>query len=223
MARASLKDRIRSLLETGDLDQVAEEALTRRRVLGQLVSLTFDSDPLIVYRAIEAVGTCALRLAPRDPDSIRELLRRLLWLITEESGGICWHAPEMIAVIVRQLPELFEDYLEVAASFLVTMEPEDLEHFRPAALRALGLLGGIPERLQAEIMPVLEAALGSTDPQSRGMAVWTLGELGETAAIGRRTGLLSDSAEVLHYRAGELQRPTVAELARAALSQAGSA
>ena len=88
MARASLKNQIRNLLEEGDLDQVAEVATARRRTLGQLVSLTFDSDPTIVYRAIEATGVCAGRLAKIDPDSVWEHLRRLLWMISEESGGI---------------------------------------------------------------------------------------------------------------------------------------
>lgn len=217
MARMSLKDQIRGLLEEGDLDQVAEVAAARRRTLGQLVSLTYDSDPMIVYRAIEATGICALRLASIDPDSVWEHLRRLLWMISEESGGICWHAPEMMAEIVHRLPDQFSEYLEVTASFLLTMEEEDLGHFRPGVLRALGLLGEIPQDLRPELMPAVTEALDSPDAQTRGMAVWALSRMGEADRLTGRLELLSDAGEVDHYHDGECHRTTVADLARSAL------
>ncbi len=221
MARASLKNQIRNLLEEGDLDQVAEVATARRRTLGQLVSLTFDSDPTIVYRAIEATGVCAGRLAKIDPDSVWEHLRRLLWMISEESGGICWHAPELMAEIVHRLPDQFSEYLEVTASFLLTMEEEDLEHFRPAALRALGLLGEIPGDLRSELMPAVTAALDSPDAQARGMAVWALSRMGETDLISGRKELLSDDGEVDHYHDGRHHRTTIADLTRSLLDAVG--
>jgi len=212
MARTSLKTQIRELLLSGDLEGVAEVAAARRRVLGQLVSLTFDSDQLIVHRAIEATGLCTERLAPIDSESLLELLRRLNWMITEESGGICWRAPEMMAEIVRRDPDRFSDFLDVTASFLITMEPEDLEQFQASVLRALGLLGIIPDERQAELIPRITAALDSPDSQVRGMAVWALSELGRIAVLGERPELLSDQEEVEYYSEGELSRITVAEL-----------
>ena len=216
MARTALKTQIRDLLAAGDLEGVADTAVARRRTLGQLVSLTFDHDPLIVYRAIQAVGICARRLAPVDEESVLELLRRLNWMITEESGGICWHAPEMMAEIVGQAPERFSDFLDVIASLLITMEPEDLEHFRPSALRALGLLGGswkdLSEELKADLLPAVTDALDSPDPQVRAEAVQALLSLGETAPLQDHPGLRSDSGEVDHYHEGQLDRITVGEL-----------
>ncbi len=220
MARTSLKTQIRELLLNGDLEGVAGMAVARRRVLGQLVSLTFDSDQLVVHRAIEATGLCAERLAPVDPESLLELLRRLNWMITEESGGICWRAPEMMAEIVRCDPDRFSDFLHVTASFLITMEPEDLEHFRASVLRALGLLSIIPDERQAELIPLMMASLDSPDPQVRGMAVWALSELGKNAVLGERSELLSDQEEVEYYSEGELSRITVAELTGSLLDAA---
>ncbi|MFC1530522.1 DVU0298 family protein [Gemmatimonadota bacterium] len=212
MARASLKSQIRELLLVGDLEGVAEVAVARRRTLGQLVSLTFDSDQLVVHRAIDATGRCAERLAPIDTESLLEILRRLNWMITEESGGICWHAPEMMAEIVKRDPDRFSDFVDVTASFLITMEPEDLEHFQASVLRAIGLLGSIPEERQTELIPLMTAALDSPDPQVRGMAVWALSETGENAALAERSGLLSDHDLVDYYAEGELNRITVAVL-----------
>jgi len=219
MTRRSLKASIRDLLAAHDLDGVAALALERRRTLGQLVSLTFDADPLIVHRAIEATGICAERLLPTDPESVLEHLRRLLWMITEESGGICWHAPELMAEIVRRDTERFENHLTVTASFLTTMEKEDLEHFRPAALRAVGLLGEIPESVFSEVLPAVISALGSSDPQTRGMAVWALDRLGETVPLADEPGLRDDMAEVGFYEAGLYSIRTVADLVREALNR----
>ncbi len=212
MTRTSLKTQLRELLLSGDLEGVAEVAVARRRVLGQLVSLTFDSDQLVVHRAIDATGRCAERLAPVDAESLLELLRRLNWMITEESGGICWHAPEMMAEIVRSDPDRFSDFLDVTASFLITMEPEDLEHFRTSVLRALGLLGFVPEERLAEMLPLIEASLDSPDPQVRGMAGWALSALGQKAILAERSELLSDHEMVAYYADGDLNRITVAEL-----------
>ncbi|MFC1500362.1 DVU0298 family protein [Candidatus Zixiibacteriota bacterium] len=217
MVRTSFKSQIRELLEMGDLGQVAEVALSRRRTLGQLVSLTFDSDPLIVYRAIEATGLCAERLAPTDPEALLELLRRLNWMITEESGGICWRAPEMMAEVVRRDPVQFGDFLDVVASFLITMEPEDLEHFRISALRALGLLGIISDERQTELIPLVITNLDSPDPQVRAMSVLALSEMGEHAVLEDRSGLLSDDGEVEWYADGDLSLVTVADMTRSVL------
>ena len=217
MARVSLKNQIRELLASGDLDQVSELAVARRRTLGQLVSLTFDSDPLIVYRAMEATGLSALRLGEIDPDSVWEHLRRLLWMISEESGGICWHAPEMMAEIVHRLPDQFSEYLEVTASLILTMEEEDLEHFKPSVIRAVGLLRDIPEGLRPDLLPAIRSALDSTDAQSRGMAVWTLARIGEIELIAERNELLSDTGEVDHYHDGEFRKTTVAGMTRSVL------
>ena len=99
------------------------------------------------------------------------------------------------------------------------MEKEDLEHFRPGALRALGLLREIPAELHSELMPEITAALDSPDPQARGMAVWALSRMGESRLIEGRVELLSDDAKVDHYHNGEHQQTTVAELTRSLLDR----
>jgi len=147
-----------------------------------------------------------------DPDVIREHLRRILWLVTEESGGICWHAPELMAEILAQTPGKFTDFVPIAASFLVTMEEEDLEHFRPGALWAIGRLGELAEKQHPELVPAVTAALGNSDPQARGMAVWCLGQIGRLDLVSDRPELLRDDGPVGLYRERTLSRTTVGEL-----------
>ena len=141
----SIKKQIRQLLQDRDLDGLADLAGRKRRSLGLLVSLTFDSDPLIAWRAVEGMGAAADRIAEDDPDFVRQHLRRLYWLLNEESGGICWRAPEAMAEIVRRRPDMFADYIPIIVSLIEEMAEEDLSHFRPGILWAIGRLGHLAE------------------------------------------------------------------------------
>jgi len=151
-----------------------------------------------------------------DPDVIREHLRRILWLVTEESGGICWHAPELMAEILAQTPGKFTDFVPIAASFLVTMGEEDLEHFRPGALWAIGRLGELAREQHSELVPAVATALEDSDPQARGMAVWCLGQIGRPDLVSDRPELMGDDGPVDLYRERTLSRTTVADLAERA-------
>ncbi|KPJ95937.1 MAG: hypothetical protein AMS18_02015 [Gemmatimonas sp. SG8_17] len=214
----SLKTTLRDLLEEGHFEQIADLAAKRRRVLPSLVSLTFDTNPQICWRAIEALGVAAKRVARDDPDFVREQLRRLYWLISEESGGICWHAPEAMAEIVFHEPELFGDYLSIAVHLLVSIEEEDLEHFRAGALWAIGRLGPLAGYHVDSVRGAVIAALDDPDPQVRGTAVWCLGRVGQAATLGDRSDLLSDYGSVALYIKGTLEQTNVSELAERALS-----
>jgi methylated-DNA-[protein]-cysteine S-methyltransferase len=213
MAHIALKHTLRQLLDQGQLEQIAEMAATRRRILKVLISLTYDEDPQICWRAVEAQALAAVRIANDDPAYVREHLRRLFWLITEESGGICWHAPEAIAEVVHHMPALFGEYIPIVVTLILELAEEDLEHFRPGALWAIGRVGALAGDHVQEVMPAIAAALKDPKPQSRGMAVWCLGELGQAAILTGRQDLLSDEGPVDLYEDRVLKRTTVAQLA----------
>jgi len=178
------------------------------------VSLTFDADRQIGWRAVEAMGLAADRIARHDPEYVRQHLRRLHWLLSEESGGLCWLAPPAMAEIVRYRPQLFADYIPIVVSLIVGMAAEDLEHFRAGILWAIGRLGSLAgEHLQA-VLPAITAALDHPDPQVRGMAVWCMGQVGQVARLTDRPALLSDEGSVSLYQEGIIKDTTVGRLLR---------
>lgn len=191
-------------------------AVRTRRVLGTLVSLTFDPDELIGWRAVEAMGLAAGRVARRDPQVVRNHLRRLHWLLSEESGGLCWRAPEAMAEVVCAGPELFADYVPIVALLLVTLAEEDLDHFRAAALWALGRLGPLAGEHVLDVLPAVASALDDPNPQVRGMAAWCLGQLGQKRLLEDRADLRGDGASVVLYQDRRLHRTTVGDLVRRA-------
>ena len=209
----SLKDTLYDLLDQGSLEQVAEMAKRRKRVLGSLVSLTYDPDPLISWRAVEAMGLACDRIADADPECVRQHMRRLYWLISEESGGICWRAPEAMAEVVYHRPQLLADYLPIIVSLLGEMAEEDLAHFRAGVLWAIGRLDAACRDHIPDVIPEIVAALDNSDSQVRGMAVWCLSAVGQGECVSARPDLLSDDGPVELYEERRLVHATVNSLA----------
>jgi hypothetical protein len=214
-----MKKHLRQLLQEQRLGEIADLALGKRRVLGLLISLTYDRDPLIGWRAVEAMGAAAERMASHDPDRVRDHMRRLYWLICEESGGICWLAPQAMAEIVCRTAVAVADYVPIIVSLLPEMAEEDLSHFRAGILWAIGRLGPLADPHVAAIAPAIGAGLDHPDPQVRGMAVWCLTQCGRQRLLDTRQDLLADDAPVMLYNDGRLEETSVGRLMRRALGQ----
>ncbi len=211
-----MKKQWREMLAAGRLEALAENAASRNGILGRLLPLTYDADPLIAWRAVEAVGLTAARIAPTDPDAVRNFLRRLHWLLNDESGGVCWRAPEVMAEIVRHHPDRFPDYVTIIVNFLGQLD-EDLAPFKSGVLWAAGRLAPLaPKEVESRI-PVLTACLEDPDPEVRGFAAWTLGRAGRADLLKGRDGLMKDEGELDLYLDGHLVRRRVSDLARRAI------
>jgi len=209
-----VKKRLRQFLRQRNLDEIANLAVRKRRVLSTLVSLTFDPEALISWRAVEAMGAAADCVAQNDPDAVLDHLRRLYWLMSEESGGICWRSPEAMAEIVRRRPAEFGDYVPIVVSLIREMADEDLIHFRAGILWAIGRLGLIGEKELAAVLPTIKTCLDHEDPQVRGMAAWCLDQCGRGDLLADRDDLVADEAPVALYKDGLLVQTNVGELVR---------
>ena len=218
----TVKHRLREMLRDGDFDGLVDAAVRKRRILGSLVSQIFDPEPLICWRAIEAMGLAAGRIAEDDPDYVREHLRRLNWMLTEESGGICWRAPEAIAEIVRHRPKLFVEFIPIVVFLLLNMAEEDLDHFRTGILWAIGRLGALAGDHIPAVLPAITSALDDPDAQARGMAAWCLGQVGRADLLRDHPNLLSDEGPVDLYENRDISHTTVRQVVRLAL-RSGSA
>jgi hypothetical protein len=213
---AATRGRVRELLAERRTDEIVEIAGRSRRVLGVLVSLTFDAEPRIGWRAVEAMGLAAARIADEDPTGVRDHLRRLHWLLHDESGGICWRAPEAMAEIVRHRPALFPEYVPIVVHLLLELAEEDLSHFRAGVLWAIGRLGPLASEHTGDVIHEITAGLDDPAPQVRGMAAWALGRVGRGAVLAGRGAMLEDTGPVEYYEAGEVRWTTVGRLVREA-------
>ena len=93
-----------------DVPRIVEIAGTKKRLLSKLYGLTFSTDAAQVWRAIEALGIVAALKAPHEIERIRDFLRRCIWQMTDESGGLGWHSPEVIGEVLYRVPALIPEF-----------------------------------------------------------------------------------------------------------------
>jgi len=110
-----MKKSIRQALEEEDLKAVVAHAAQDRKAMSYLVRFAYDKDTLIGQRAIRAMGLVAKELVTAEPEVLRDRVRKLLWSLNDESGGIGWSAPELLGEIVSADPERFADVIPLIA------------------------------------------------------------------------------------------------------------
>ena len=155
-----LKKNILSALGSNDLDAVVALAASDRKVLSRLVRLAYDKETLVGWRAIQAVGLVARMLIKSDYEFLRETCRKLLWSLTDESGGIGWSAPEMLGEIVSADPVRFRDIIPLIAS---AYEVEE-DVFRAGVLYALARIAETAPELTAPYQKIVIMSLADRDP-----------------------------------------------------------
>jgi hypothetical protein len=217
MSLRTLKKTVRQMLLDGKLEEVAELSRDQQKVLGTLITLTFDTELLVVWRAVEAMGLSIREVARVDRSQAKEHMRRLYWLITEEAGAVFWRAPECMAECCASEPKFFKTHIPIAFHLLETLEEEDLEHFRPGAIWAIGRLKDLARDDLPTVLPLLIDALDRPESQARGMAAWCLGEVGEAQVMEGRPDLLEDQGPVFLYRNRLVEETVVGQVVRDAL------
>jgi hypothetical protein len=218
----ALKRRVYDLLKLTDFDQALEEIqqFPARRVINPLFSLLYNNNERIKWRAVTAMGAVVAKLADGDMESARVIMRRLMWNLNDESGGIGWGSPEAMGEILACHEGLAKEYAKIFMSY--TMEEGNyLEH----EILQRGLLWGIGRFSQVRPKLVKDAAtylipyLKSPDDTVRGLAAWIMGLLWAEEARPELEQLIEDEAEVQMYIDRRLIKRRVKELAKQGLKK----
>jgi hypothetical protein len=196
-----------------------------------LVNILFPAlchqQELVRWHAVTVFGWTADRIASRNLEAARIIMRRLLWSLNDESGGIGWGAPEAMAEIMAQNDVLFAEYLHMLLSYMREDGPEPFQDGNYLELPQLqrGVVWGVG-RLAIQHKDILRAKgaiddvipyLRSPDAPVRGLSVWSLGLLGAVPAREGIQRLLHDEGHVSVYYKGKIIETTVSELAQQAL------
>ncbi len=201
------KEEVVVLLEEKEYKQLADAIIQKRSNIRYLNRLLYDPDKLIRWRAIEAIGEIADRLAGEDPEAVRVMLRKLLWTINDESGGIGWSAPECIGEIIYRRPDLFAEFASIVLSYAE-------EHMlRRGVLWAAGRIAQARPGLVREDLNVLTAFVHDSDPVVRGYTLRFLDIMREKLDFKCYSHLLEDWSIVPIYENSLLKETTVADLA----------
>ncbi|MCL4441755.1 MAG: HEAT repeat domain-containing protein [Firmicutes bacterium] len=205
---ATTKEGVIALLEERKFDELAGLVAGKKGILRYLNRLLFERETLLRWRAVEAMGAVADRLAGEDPEAVRVILRSLFWSINDESGGIGWSAPECIGEIIYRRPGMFGEF----ASIIISHAEEEM--LRRGVLWAAGRIAQAEPGLVREEVKDLAGYLDDPDPAVRGYTIRFLNTMGEGPDPALHRPLLEDGASVPLYEDGRLYEVRVAELAR---------
>ena len=231
MSSRKIKEEVLALLASEDLDQIfrAARLYAEKDLVSPLFSALSRPEETVRWHAVSVFGQCLPRLADQDMEAARIVMRRFLWSLNDESGGIGWGVPEAMAEVMLHHDGLAREYLHMLLSYLRPDGP--LEHqdgnFLELPFLQRGLLWGIG-RLASRLAPMLVSRgvvtdllpyLQSEDGEVRGLTAWALGRLRAAIARDGLLPLAADSSQVHLYRQGQVSLVSVAELVEDALIQ----
>jgi len=217
-----LKQGVLDLLGSEELD-FALEALCRmplRRVINSFFSFLYSTDEQIKWRAVTAMGTFVAKLADQEMEQARVIMRRLMWNLNDESGGIGWGSPEAMGEILACHEMLAGEY----APILISYARKDGNYLELEMLQR-GLLWGVARLSQVRPYLVRDSVsrflpyLQSMDPAVRGLAAWLMGLLEAGGARTALEALVDDDAGLSVYKDRKLINCCVKELAEEALKK----
>jgi len=216
----TLKKKLFDVLNQRDLDNALVEMsrLPPRQIINPLLSFIQSGNEKIKWGAVKAVGRAVSRLADRDLEAARVIVRRLMWNLNDESGGIGWGSPEAMGEILAAHNGLAHEY----AHILLSYAREDGNYLEHEGLQR-GLLWGIgrlsekrPELVRGDaelLLPYLE----SPDGVIRGLSARIMGLLRVKEAQTLLRKLTDDESALVIMVGNDLTSVRVNELAEEAL------
>jgi hypothetical protein len=197
-----LKPRVLELLQKTDLEESIAQICRypHRRVINPLFSFLYSLDESIHWRAVSAMGAVIARLAEQEMESARIIMRRFIWNLNDESGGIGWGSPAAMGETLALSEPLAAEYSNILISYI---RPDgnylELEDLQPSVLWGIGRLAHArPERAR-DAAPFLCPYLESARALLRGTAAWAAGALPLEATRNHLEALGEDAAEFRLY------------------------
>jgi HEAT repeat protein len=181
-----------------------------------------DRDQDVRWAAVKAMGTVVAKLADEDMESARVVMRRLMWNLNDESGGIGWGSPEAMGEILACHHGLAKEYAHILSSY--TREDGNyLEHevLQQGLIWGIGRLAQVSPHIMQDAVQHLFPYLDSADATVRGLAAWVMGLLAVDDAVSKLRGLRSDERQIQIYTDRGLVNRRVMDLAQEALSRLG--
>jgi len=194
-----------------------------RKLINPLFSFLYSGDPQIKWAAVKAMGQVVSTLADLDIEAARVVMRRLMWNLNDESGGIGWGSPEAMGEILACHEGLAREYAHIMISYM----KEDGNYLELELLQR-GLLWGIARAFSRrpgvfkEAAPLVMPYLQSQDASVRGLAAWVLGGMEFEPALKHLEPLTADDTLIEIYPESQLVRCRVKDMAEGAIKSLGS-
>lgn len=224
MGRRKLKTLVFSLLAHESPEEIFRfsEEISAHILIHYLFLALCHPDEQVRWNSVNCFGRVVPRLAEKDPEEARIVMRRFLWSLNDESGGIGWGCPEAMAEIMCYSSVLRAEYLHMLISYM-RQDGEELHqdgNYLELPMLQRGLLWGVARLCQLHgeemagknIDDDVAAYLDSTDLHVVALAIWTLGLLGRGEKIQKINELKNCSESVRLYRNQRFEEVSIKKL-----------
>lgn len=223
VSQRGIKKEVLTLLGQAERDAVITSLAEYppKKLLNPLFSGICSASEKTKWNAVSALGITVARIADQDMEAARIVMRRFMWSLNDESGGIGWGTPEAMAECLACHEGLAREYTKILVSFM----REDgfyleLPNLQRGLMWGLGRLARVrPELLHEwQASKYLLAYLDSEDPVVRALAARALGRLLAVEAAAKIKPLSADTTEFSLYTGNRLITVTAGQLADEALA-----
>lgn len=147
-----------------------------RKVINPLISFLCHKDPDIKWKAIRCGGEVVSELSRKDMENARIIIRRLMWQLNDESGGIGWGVPELLGEVMYLNEELSKEYINILISY-IRADGNYLETppLRQGAVWAIGRVAERDPLLVKDAIPYIMESLEDRFTPIKGTAIWVSG------------------------------------------------
>ena len=229
MNRLKLKQFVTELLRQDNLSEIRRQLLDlpQKNLLNPLFSCLCHTEERVRWHSVSSFGFIVPKIGEKDLEQARTVMRRFLWMLNDESGGIGWGVPEAMAEVMHHSLPLGKEYLHMLVSYTVDDGPELFQdgNFLELDLMQEGVLWGlcrVAPRYRDKLIYLgvgdgLQVYFDSLNPRVRGLVCRLAGELELSVYRDQLVDLLEDPGELRLYDQGRFEVLTVGELARSTL------
>jgi len=217
-----LKRDLFDLLLQEDFGMVEESlpGLPAKKTINALISFLCQLNELLRWRSITALGIMISSLSEKQPEDSRIIMRRFMWMLNEESGGIGWGVPETMGEIIGRSPVLGSEFNRILLSYL-DENGNYLDHdpLRQGVLWGIARVSETKPELMIDSVCFTRPYLDSDNAVNRGLACLIAGYLEDKKSVDILNHLTMDKTEINLYKEGYFKRFTISDLAGKALNR----
>lgn len=175
------------------------------KMITPLFSASYNPSKEIRWHAVSSFGYLTKYLAENNPTKIREIMRRCIWMLTEESGGIPWNAPAIMGEIIANNREAAQVFSSILFSYVY--EPgEGPENFLDNLQLRISSYWGIfrlsqilPEFVIENEKIIMQRLERENNPEALVLLCLTVANVGLGERLTKMESLTSDARRVELY------------------------
>lgn len=155
-----IKPVVLSILKHRDFENIIDHIhdLPPQKTINVLFSFLCSPNESIKNNAVIAMGEVVSTMAEKDMEKAREVMRRLIWSLNEESGWIGWGSAEAMGEIMARNETMAREFHNLLISFVTEGNNNYLlyDKLREEVIRGLKRLSQVHPQLVKEVQHLLK-------------------------------------------------------------------